>query len=94
MNDKEKMGTAPEDVTQNNEVNETEEKVLDIETIEETKEYAVGEIETISEVTNVMGGCLVDYTKKVLNPDGSYSIATAIAFVPGNHLRNGEIGPM
>jgi len=33
-------------------------------------------------------GCVVQVTTQQRNPDGSYSVAEAVTFVPGVHIRN------
>ena len=37
-------------------------------------------------------GCLVQVTTQQRNPDGSYSVAEALAFIPGAHLVKDENG--
>ncbi|RJE47668.1 hypothetical protein A7K50_03200 [Dehalobacter sp. MCB1] len=39
-----------------------------------------------TKVCNVYGGCIVQVTTQQLNPDGSYSVAEALTFVPNNHI--------
>jgi hypothetical protein len=39
-----------------------------------------------TKVCNVDGGCVVQVTTQQRNPDGSYSVAEALTFVPGNHI--------
>ena len=39
-----------------------------------------------TKVCNVYGGCIVQVTTQQLNADGSYSVAEALTFVPGNHI--------
>lgn len=45
-------------------------------------------------VCNVSNGCLVRVTTNQRNPDGSYSLAETVTFVPGNHLREGKLQRM
>jgi hypothetical protein len=45
----------------------------------------------------VAGGCIVQVTTQQRNPDGSYSLAEALTFVPGVRLEtttNGPEGPV
>ncbi|TCX53837.1 hypothetical protein C1I36_03645 [Dehalobacter sp. 14DCB1] len=39
-----------------------------------------------TKVCNVYGGCIVQVTTQQCNPDGSYSVAEALTFVPNNHI--------
>lgn len=39
-----------------------------------------------TKVANVSGGCVIQVTTQQMNPDGSYSVAEALTFVPGNHI--------
>ena len=39
-----------------------------------------------TKVANVYGGCIVQVTTQQKNPDGSYSVAEALTFVPENHI--------
>ncbi|MEZ2661775.1 hypothetical protein [Aneurinibacillus aneurinilyticus] len=39
-----------------------------------------------TKVCNVVGGCIVQVTTQQKNPDGSYSVAEALTFVPGSHI--------
>ena len=39
-----------------------------------------------TKVCNVDGGCIVQVTTQQKNPDGSYSVAEALTFVPNIHL--------
>ena len=39
-----------------------------------------------TKVMNVYGGCVVQVTTQQKNPDGSYSLAEALTFVPNNHI--------
>ena len=39
-----------------------------------------------TKVCNVHGGCIVQVTTQQRNPDGSYAVAEALTFVPGNHI--------
>jgi len=39
-----------------------------------------------TKVCNVLGGCIVQVTTQQRNPDGSYSVAEALAFVPAVHI--------
>ena len=39
-----------------------------------------------TKVCNVCGGCIVQVTTQQRNPDGSYSIAEALTYVPGCHI--------
>lgn len=39
-----------------------------------------------TKVCNVYGGCIVQVTTQQKNPDGSYSVAEALTFVPDNHI--------
>lgn len=39
-----------------------------------------------TKVCNVAGGCIVQVTTQQRNPDGSYAVAEALTFVPGNHM--------
>ena len=39
-----------------------------------------------TKVCNVEGGCIVQVTTQQRNPDGSYALAEALTFVPGNHI--------
>ncbi|MFQ5589577.1 MAG: hypothetical protein ACE5HE_00300 [Phycisphaerae bacterium] len=36
----------------------------------------------------IPGGCIVQVTTQQRNPDGSYSVAEALTFVPGVYIRN------
>lgn len=47
-----------------------------------------------TKVCNVFGGCLVQVSTQQKNPDGSYAVAEAVAFVPGNHLREDKLTRM
>lgn len=47
-----------------------------------------------TKVCNVNGGCIVQVSTQQKNPDGSYAVAEAITFVPGNHLREGKLQRM
>jgi hypothetical protein len=39
-----------------------------------------------TKVCNVPGGCVMQVTTQQRNPDGSYSIAEALTYVPGVHI--------
>lgn len=39
-----------------------------------------------TKVMNVVGGCVVQVTTQQRNPDGSYAVAEALTFVPGNQI--------
>lgn len=39
-----------------------------------------------TKVMNVYGGCVVQVTTQQKNPDGSYSCAEALTFVPNNYI--------
>ncbi|MFA6734214.1 MAG: hypothetical protein WCS71_03870 [Sphaerochaetaceae bacterium] len=39
-----------------------------------------------SKALETAGGCLVQVTTQQRNPDGSYAVAEALAFVPGVHI--------
>lgn len=39
-----------------------------------------------TKVCNVEGGCIVQVTTQQRNPDGSYAVAEALTFVPGNNI--------
>lgn len=39
-----------------------------------------------TKVCNVRGGCIVQVSTQQRNPDGSYAVAEALTFVPGNHI--------
>lgn len=39
-----------------------------------------------TKVCNVAGGCIVQVTTQQKNPDGSYVVAEALTYVPGNHI--------
>lgn len=39
-----------------------------------------------TKVCNVVGGCIVQVTTQQRNPDGSYAVAEALTYVPGNHI--------
>lgn len=39
-----------------------------------------------TKVCNVDGGCIVQVSTQQMNPDGSYSVAEDLTFVPGNHI--------
>lgn len=39
-----------------------------------------------TKVCNVSGGCIVQVTTQQRNPDGSYSLAEALTYVPNNHI--------
>ena len=39
-----------------------------------------------TKVCNVPGGCIVQVTTQQKNPDGSYTVAEALTFVPGVHM--------
>lgn len=39
-----------------------------------------------TKVCNVVGGCVVQVTTQQKNPDGSYSVAEALTYVPGVHI--------
>lgn len=39
-----------------------------------------------TKVCNVFGGCIVQVTTQQKNPDGSYAVAEALTFVPGNMI--------
>lgn len=39
-----------------------------------------------TKVCNVWNGCIVQVTTQQRNPDGSYSCAEALTFVPNNHI--------
>ena len=39
-----------------------------------------------TKVCNVAGGCIVQVTTQQKNPDGTYSVAEALTYVPGNHI--------
>jgi hypothetical protein len=39
-----------------------------------------------TKVCNVVGGCIVQVTTQQRNPDGSYAVAEALTFVPGNQI--------
>lgn len=45
-----------------------------------------------TKVCNLENGCIVQVTTQQKNLDGSYSLAEALAFVPGNNLVTGEDG--
>jgi hypothetical protein len=47
-----------------------------------------------TKVCNVTGGCIVQVTTQQRNPDGSYAVAEAVTFVPGNHFKNGVLEAM
>lgn len=48
-----------------------------------------------TKVCNVPGGCVVQVTTQQMNPDGSYSVAEALTYVPGVQMakRNDELFP-
>jgi hypothetical protein len=39
-----------------------------------------------TKVCNVESGCIVQVTTSQRNPDGSYAVAEALTYVPGNHI--------
>lgn len=39
-----------------------------------------------TKVCNVVGGCIIQVTTQQQNPDGSYSLAEALTYVPGMNL--------
>ncbi|XLP26003.1 hypothetical protein ACFMB7_33355 (plasmid) [Bacillus toyonensis] len=39
-----------------------------------------------TKVCNVIGGCVMQVTTQQKNPDGSYSVAEALTYVPGVHI--------
>jgi len=39
-----------------------------------------------TKVCNVPGGCVMQVTTQQKNPDGSYSVAEALTYVPGAHI--------
>lgn len=39
-----------------------------------------------TKVANVPGGCIVQATTQQKNPDGSYSVAEALTYVPAVHM--------
>lgn len=39
-----------------------------------------------TKVCNVCGGCIVQVTTQQRNLDGSYAVAEALTYVPGNHI--------
>jgi hypothetical protein len=39
-----------------------------------------------TKVANVHGGCIVQVSTQQKNPDGSYSVAEALTFVPNVHM--------
>lgn len=43
-----------------------------------------------TKVCNVDGGCIVQVSTQQRNPDGSYSVAEALSFVPGVHIDTGQ----
>ena len=43
-----------------------------------------------TKVCNVDGGAIVQVSTQQRNPDGSYSVAEALSFVPGVHLDTGQ----
>ena len=43
-----------------------------------------------TKVCNVPGGAIVQVTTQQRNPDGSYSVAEALTFVPGVHIDTGQ----
>jgi hypothetical protein len=45
-----------------------------------------------TKVCNVVGGCIVQVTTQQRNPDGSYSVAEALTYVPGCRI-NYEVEP-
>lgn len=47
-----------------------------------------------TKVCNVFDGCIVQVSIQQKNPDGSYSVAEAVTFVPKTHLRNGKLERM
>ncbi|GMR15857.1 MAG: hypothetical protein BMS9Abin31_0151 [Gammaproteobacteria bacterium] len=45
-----------------------------------------------SKAMEVPGGCVVQVTTQQRNPDGSYSVAEALTFVPGVAIEGDETG--
>jgi len=45
-----------------------------------------------TKVCNVFNGCIVQVTTQQKNPDGSYSVAEALTFVPNNRI-NCDVEP-
>ena len=45
-----------------------------------------------SKAVEVSGGCVVQVTTQQKNPDGSYSVAEAVCFVPGVKIADDENG--
>ena len=44
-----------------------------------------------TKVMNVAGGCVMQVSTQQRNPDGSYSVAEALTFIPGNRMNRDAV---